>query len=39
MGDGHVAIIVDVESLADDINEEIAENQTNERNVDQKHAV
>jgi two-component system chemotaxis sensor kinase CheA len=39
MGDGHVAIIVDVESLADDINEEIAEKQTNERNVDQKHAV
>ncbi|NDW21742.1 chemotaxis protein CheA [Alteromonas hispanica] len=39
MGDGHVAIILDVESLSEDINTEAAERQTNERNVDQKRAI
>ena len=39
MGDGHVAIILDVESLSEDINTEVAERQTNERNVDQKRAI
>lgn len=39
MGDGHVAIILDVESLSEDINSDAAERQTNERNVDQKRAI
>ncbi|MEW9799462.1 chemotaxis protein CheA [Alteromonas sp. CYL-A6] len=31
MGDGHVAIILDVESLAEDVNTEVAERQTHEQ--------